>query len=139
LKLISQILDEFKAKTSDQERIAVLRKYPTELKTLLRATFHPNIKFVFNALPAFKPWDEKPGTAYITIPQVMKKIYLFEQGNPKAPANLSIQRKTEILVEFLKNMEVAETEILRGLFAKELNVPHLTYKLVKTAFPDILP
>jgi len=138
MKLVSKIFDEFRKCSSDNQRISLLRKHPTELKTLLRATFNPNIKFYFNSLPQFKIWDEKPGTAYVSMLEFMKKIYLFEQMNPKAPPNLSIQRRTEILKGLLEGMEPQEIEIIRGLFVKDLNVPHLTYKLVKEAFPDIL-
>jgi hypothetical protein len=106
---------------------------------VLRGTFHPNVKYVFDEIPAYKDSLTPPGMGYTNIHQELDRVYLYEMNNPRVSPNLSLDRKKYLLVQSLEAMEKRESEIYAGMLSKRLPVKGLTYKLVAEAFPDLLP
>ena len=140
-KNMYEIFDEFSKATDKESRKKVLRQNSSDtLKKVLRAAFHPNIKFYIKQVPQnYKPSIMKPGMADYKMINVINKIYLFELGNPKTPANMSDTKRDKLLIPFLEGMEAREANVLIGMMFKTLDVRFLTYSLVKEVFPDIIP
>ena len=136
---VYEILDDFEKQKTTEEKKAVLRKYDSfALRMTLRAAMHPQIKFVFEEIPAYKQSYAPPGLGYGTLHQVFDKIYIFEEGNPKAPAGLTLQRRKEILVQLMENLENREAQVFEAILMKKLKIKGLTPKLVEEVFPGLL-
>ena len=139
MKLISEIFDEFEAAPSRQGRIEVLHKNVSyALREVLRGAFHPDIRFVIDKVPYYKPSDAPPGLGYTSIHQELGRAYLFEEGNPKVSPNLSYDRKEQVLIQILEALEKREAEIYMNMLLKNLKIKGLDSKIVREAFPDLL-
>jgi hypothetical protein len=139
MKNLYEIFDEFEAAPSRQGRIEVLRNNAGyALREVLRGAFHPNIKFVIDKVPYYKPSDAPPGLGYTSIHQELGRAYLFEEDNPKVSPNLSYQRKEQVLIQILEALEKREAEIYMNMLLKNLKIKGLDSKIVREAFPDLL-
>ena len=139
LRNIYEIFDEFGKAETKEDRIAILKKHDSrDLRRVLRAAFHPNIKFFLTKFPYYKPHITSPGTGD-PIGHLMNKIYLFERGNPKAPSALSDHKRMLLLIQYLEGLEDKEAVIVINMMLKNLKVPYLTYRIVRETFPEILP
>ena len=138
VKNMYEIFGEFEKAATKADKIQVLDKnlsYP--LRCVLRANFHPNIRFVIDKLPDYKPSDSPIGMGYMNMGNVIEKIYLFEKDNPRVSTNLTLERKTLLLVQILESLEAKEAEIFGAMILKKIKVKGLTAAIVKEAIPDI--
>jgi hypothetical protein len=139
-KLIYEIFEEVEERASRKDKIAVLRyNNNIALRTILQATFHPDIVFSVSAIPAYRPSDAPIGLGYISIDQELGRLYLFERNNPKYNPALTEKRKTEILIQILEAMEHKEAKVFENMLLKKQPAKGLTYALVKEAFPGLIP
>ncbi len=140
MKNVYEILEEVEKASSKSDKINVLRQNSTyALKSVLKGAFDPRVEFTFTEIPEYKPDDAPPGLGYSTIHQELSRMYLFEKNNPKVPPTLSEQRKKEILIQILESLEEKEAKVLANMLMKKVDAKGVNYKLVKEAFPDILP
>lgn len=138
-KNLYEVFDEFERAQTKEERINVLRRNVSySLRSVLRGTFDPNVQFVFEKVPYYKPSDAPIGLGYTSIHQELGRVYLFEANNPRVSPDLSMQRKEQILIQILEALESREAEIFMNMILKKQKVKGLTFDLVKEAFPDIL-
>lgn len=139
MKNIYEILDEVAVAPDDDARKVILfynNNYA--LRCVLRATFHPDIKFVFDKVPLYKPSDAPKGLSDTTLHTQINKIYLFEVGNPRIDPNLTFERKEKLLIQILESLEAKEAVVFMNTLLKDLKVPGLTRELVEAVFPDLL-
>lgn len=139
-KLIYEIFDEFEKASKKEEKINILRNNSTyALREILRGTFNPNIKFTVERVPYYKPSDAPAGMGYTSINQELGRAYLFEENNPRVDPNLSQDRKEKILTQILEALEKREAEVFMNMLLKKQKVKGLDAKIVKEAFPDLIP
>lgn len=139
-KNLYEVFDEFQAATTREDKIAVLRRNKSyALECVLRGTFHPNIRYVVDEVPKYRPSDSPPGMGYSSIALELDRIYLLEKNHPKTPPAITDKRRLDILIQMLESIEAREAEILAGMVMKRLPVQGLTYKLVQEAYPGLLP
>lgn len=139
-KTLSELLSEFAKLKKHDDRINFLRNHNSlSLATLLQCTFHPNIKFIEGIIPEFKPSEVPGGMGYANLHTELIRTYLFIKDNPMSPATLSNARRKEILVQILENLEAPEANLYLGMMNKNLKIRGLTHKVVKEAFPSLLP
>ena len=140
-KNIYEVFDDFRKSKNKSERIAVLRNNDSfALRNVLLGTFHPNAKFAIKDIPEWKRDDDLPaGMSYNNMTQVLDKIYLFMENNPRTPAGLTDKRRTEILLQLLESLEPKEADVFIGILKKDQKVPYLTEALVNEAFEGLLP
>lgn len=140
MKNLYEVFDEFEKAPDRQSKINVLRNNRSyAMECILRGTFHPQIKYVFDEMPAYNDSLSPPGLGYTSIHQELDRVYLYEQNNPRTAPTLTLDRKKYLLVQALEAMEKRESEIFAGMLMKRLPVKGLTYKLVAEAFPGLLP
>ena len=140
MKNLYEVFDEFEKAPNRQAKIDVLRNNRTyALECVLRGTFHPQIKYVFDKIPNYNNSLSPPGLGYTHIHQELDRVYLYEQNNPRVAPTLTLQRKEYLLTQTLEAMEGREAAIFAGMLTKRLPVKGLTYKLVEEAFPGLLP
>lgn len=136
-KLYTEILDEFDAALSRQEKIAVLRKYGNaRFKDFLLGAFHPQIQFDVN-IPNYRPAIEPAGLNFSYIDSEMPRLYRFITNHPKRSQNLSPEKQTALLLVVLESLHKDEAELFIKMLKKDLGVKWLTPKLINDAFPDL--
>jgi hypothetical protein len=139
MKNVYEIFEEVSKTNSKNEKMQILRNNATyALKNVLKGTFDPNISFVFDKIPEYKPSDAPPGLGYSSIHQELGRVYLFEKNSPKVSPSLTMKRKEEILIQMLESLEKREAEVFANMLLKKQRVKGLTYNLVKETFPDLL-
>ena len=107
------------------------------LKELLKYAFHPDIKFLLPAgAPPYKtvgsPAEYNPTYLYPNI----RKLYLFVEGGNEG---LTPLRREQLFVQMLEELHPKEAEVILQVKDKKLKYRGLTYKLVKSTFPDLIP
>lgn len=140
MKNLYEVFDEFEKAPNRKDKIEVLRTNKSyALECVLRGTFHPNIRYVFDEVPKYTKSLAPAGLGYTSIHQELDRVYLFEENNPRVAQSLTLDRKKVILSQMLESMEEKEAAIFAGMLMKRLPVKGLTYKLVAEAFPGLLP
>ena len=135
---IPLIFEDVAAANSIKARKKVLLENESnQLKELLKYAFHPDIKF---ALPPGKPPYKTIGSPDEYNPTYLypniKKFYLYIEGGHDGLTQL---RREQLFVQMLESLHPKEAEVVIQIKDKKLNYRGLTYKLVKTTFPEILP
>ena len=135
---IPLIFEDVAAANSIKSRKKVLLENESKpLKEILKYAFHPDIKF---ALPPGKPPYKTIGSpdeynpTYL-YPNIIK-FYLYIEGGHDGLTQL---RREQLFVQMLEGLHPKEAEVVIQIKDKKLNYRGLTYKLVKTTFPEILP
>jgi hypothetical protein len=135
---IPLIFEDVAAANSIKARKKVLLENESnQLKELLKYAFHPDIKF---ALPPGKPPYKTIGSPDEYNPTYLypniRKFYLYIEGGHDGLTQL---RREQLFVQMLESLHPKEAEVVIQIKDKKLNYRGLTYKLVKTTFPEILP
>ena len=135
---IPRIFEDVSAASSFEARRKVLLENESNpLKDLLKYAFHPDIKFALpSGAPPYKtvgsPDEYNPTYLYPNI----KKFYLYIEGGHDGLTQL---RREQLFVLMLESLHPKEAAVVIQVKDKKLNYRGLTYKLVKTTFPEILP
>jgi len=138
VRSIPAIFEEIASAKSFEARQKVLKDNESNpLKDLLRYAFHPDIKFALpNGDPPYKcvgsPDEYNPTYLYPNI----KKFYLYIEGGHDG---LTPLRREQLFVNMLEGLHPKEAKVVLQVKDKKLKFRGLTYKLVKTTFPEILP
>ena len=135
---IPLIFEEVAASNSIEARKKVLLENESNpLKEILKYAFHPDIKF---ALPPGKPPYKTIGSPDEYNPTYLypniRKFYLYIEGGHDGLTQL---RREQLFIQMLESLHPKEAEVVIQVKDKKLNYRGLTYKLVKTTFPEILP
>jgi hypothetical protein len=85
----------------------------------------------------YKVPDTLPGISHAKLSTELRRLYLFQKGNPTAE-RLTKQKQKELLLQLLESIEPREAEVVIGIFNKDLGVRGLTLKFVQEVFPNIL-
>ena len=138
IRSIPLIFEDVAAANSIKARKKVLLENESNpLKELLKYAFHPDIKF---ALPPGKPPYKTIGSPDEYNPTYLypniRKFYLYIEGGHDGLTQL---RREQLFVQMLESLHPKEAEVVIQIKDKKLNYRGLTYKLVKTTFPEILP
>jgi len=139
MKNIHEIFDEFELANSDNKRIEVLRTNHSEtLLEVLKLAFHPGYQWLVTEMPdTYKVPDTLPGVSHARLSTELRRLYLFQKGHPTAE-KLHPQKRKELLTQLLESLEPRETEVIMGIFNKDLGVRGLTVKFVRDYIPSIL-
>jgi len=137
--LFSEIFQEFSKCRARDKRVEVLRKYGDNRWFLefLNYAFNPRIQFDIDNIPNYKPAVEPAGLNYASLTNEIRRLYIFIIGHPKRTGKLDAKREARILHTLLSSLHRDEAELLVKLFAKKLEVPYLSARLVKEAFPQL--
>ena len=135
---IPRIFEEVAAANSIKARKEVLLENESNpLKEILKYAFHPDIKF---ALPPGKPPYKTIGSPDEYNPTYLypniRKFYLYIEGGHDGLTQL---RREQLFIQMLESLHPKEADLVIQIKDKKLNYRGLTYKLVKTTFPEILP
>jgi hypothetical protein len=141
MKNIYEIFDDFEIADTKQERLNVIEQNLSPLLVeVLRLTFHPAFQWKVKSFPEnyITNWDKSGGLSECQLNTELRKLYLFQSGNPTAEG-LTPRKQNELLIQLLESLEPREAEVVMGIFRKDQGVEGLTYEFVKEAFPDLIP
>lgn len=140
VKNIYEILDEFEQATTKEDRIRTLQENSSpHFRQVLMFALDPKYQFYIKEFPKdYVPPDTFPGIRYAGIESEIRRSYLFLKGSETADI-LTEEKRNQILVQLLESFEPREAVVFVNMLKKNLQVKHLTYKLVKEALPDLLP
>jgi len=134
-----EILNQINNSTSKEEVINILTHTSHNFREFLKLAFDPTIKFYPKAFPPnYKKPDTLPGVSFSDLNVEMKRIYLFQIGNPIADS-ITEEKRNILLLQMMESLEPEEATTLINLFNKNLKIKNLTYKLIKEVFPNLLP
>lgn len=134
-----EILNKINESPTKQEKVDVIKSAPHNFQQFLKYAFHPNIEFYTKEFPKeYKTPDTFPGISISDLNAEIRRIYLFEKGNPTADS-LSDEKRKILLIQLLESFEPEEATTLINMFNKNLKVKGLNYKLVKEIYPNLLP
>ena len=138
IKNIYEIFDELEAAPDAEAAKAILyyNMTPT-MRLVLRANFHPEIKFVIDEIPQYRENDSPIGLSETNMHKEIHRIYLFEENNPRVSPNLTLERKKEVLVQILEGLEAKEAKIYADMLMKRLNVKYLNRELIEQVVPGL--
>lgn len=141
MKNIYEVFDDFELAENKKDRMTVIENNLSKLLVqVLELAFHPNHQWLISEMPEEYrvPTDMLPGLSPQTLSTQIRKLYLFEKGNPAAEV-LTAEKRKQLLLQLLESIEPREAEVVIGILSKDLGVKGLTYKFVKEAFPNLLP
>ncbi len=136
---VAEVLDEVAAAKTRKERLEILAKNDCRaVRAILKAHFDQQIQFVnlgkkvtYVADPA--PFGHNPSTLHMEH----KKFYIFMEG--PSPAKLTVERRRQLLMQICEGLHPDEADIFYACIRKKLKRRGLTEKLVREAYPDLLP
>jgi hypothetical protein len=140
MKNMYEVFDEFEEAPSKKSKMETIQRNLSQLLIqVLELTFHPKYEWLVNEMPEdYKVPDTRPGISLCQLSTEIRKLYLFQKGNPTAES-LTDRKRHELLIQLLESLEPREAEVVIGIFKKDQGVKGLTYKFVKEAFPKLLP
>jgi hypothetical protein len=134
-----EILKKINESQTKEQKIEVIKSAPHNFRQFLKLAFDPNIEFYPKAFPKeYKTPDTFPGISISDLNAEIRRLYLFERGNPTADS-LSEEKRTILLLQVLESFEPEEATVLMNMFNKNLKIKGLNYKLVKEVYPELLP
>ena len=126
--IFSEVLDKVhKAKTKDQ-KVKILREHNTPaLRSVLKSSFDPNIKWVLpeGEVP-YRKNDAPIGTEHTTLATESSKLWHFIKGGDGQTPQW---KKEQMFVQMLEGLHQTEAELLINAKDKKL---HQVYKGVST-------
>lgn len=136
-----EVFDDFENARNKKERMDVIGKNLTQtLYDVLRLTFHPEFQWFITEIPdEYRIQnDSLPGISRTQLSTEIRKLYLFQKGNPNAE-KLTPAKRNQLLCQLLEALEPREAEVVMGIMRKDQGVEGLDYKFVKEAFSNLLP
>jgi hypothetical protein len=135
-KCIAEIIKSCCDLKTIEEKVRFLQSNDNPiLKTILKCVFDPKIIFLLpEGSPPYKPSEylDLEGRLYSET----RKLYLFvEGGNP----NLSKFKREMLFIQLIESLDKRDAELLIAVKDKKLPFKGITEKIVRAAYPDLLP
>jgi len=137
LPAISTILKEASEIKNRNDRIQFLRTHHpnTLLKTLLKYVYDPNISFALP--PGSPPYKECEAVDNENmLYNEARRLYLFLEGGN---SDLNEIRRETLFIQLLESIDPDDAKLLIAVKDKKLPYKGITEKVVREAFPKLLP
>jgi hypothetical protein len=145
---VHEILDKVAKEASVKQKVKILQSYDSpSIRAVLRGAYDPAIRWVVpNTRPPYTPndaedWDLAPLQLGAEILKQINK-YVALRKNDQWVVSVKTQSQTHrenMFIEFIEGLHPTEVEVVFGMINRKLPYKGLTPKLVKDAFPDLLP
>lgn len=104
------------------------------LRTILQGCFHPNVKFLLpDTVPPYSEAD--PIGIETRLHSQVRKFDIFVEGG----RNVNQTKREMIFIETLESVHPEDAKILLNMVVKKDPYKGVTEKVVREAFPDLLP
>lgn len=104
-----------------------------DLKTLLKYTYHKDVKFDLpEGDPPYKEMETPENMGYNRLPREMRKFqYFFKESN------LNTIKREKLFIEVLETVSPEEAKLVLMVKNKKLTYKGITRKLVEEALPEL--
>jgi len=104
-----------------------------DLKTLLKYTYHKDVKFDLpEGDPPYKPMETPENMGHNRLPREMRKFqYFFKESN------LNTIKREKLFIELLETVSPEEAKLVLMVKNKKLTYKGFTRKLVEEALPEL--
>ena len=136
-----EILNQINSTDSKNEKKKIMLDNATPwFKQMLSIAFDPKYQFYVDKFPTnyIPPRDTAPGISYSDLQTELRRIYLFQKGDPVGDS-LSDEKRNQLLIQILESFEPNEAKVFVNMLCKDLKTKGLTPNLVKEVFPGLLP
>ena len=135
---VAEVLDDIASVKTRKERLAILAKFDCRaLRACLKAQFDSEIQFVDLGKKLVYETDDAPfGHNCSTLHMEFKKFHIFMEGPSR---NLTVERRRQLMCQICEALHPDEADIFYACVRKKLKYRGLTEKLVRDAYPDLLP
>tara|TARA_Y100000004_G_scaffold13116_1_gene14002 strand:- start:372 stop:821 length:450 start_codon:yes stop_codon:yes gene_type:complete len=134
MKYISEIFKDLASIDSFSERVKYIRRWSTpQLQKTLRYAFDKSLVRDVQEIPEYKEDDSPIGMSYNNTMTASRLYYMFFNGEMKDEG-----KRNRRLVGLLETTNKEEADIIKQVVLQNLNMKHLTEKLVRKAFPHLL-
>ena len=135
-KSLYEVLEECSKGKTVEDRVGLLQKNGSApIQTILKYALDPSIKFLLpDTDPPYKPTDflDQENMLYMEL----RRLYLFvEGGNP----NLTKLKRENLFIQLLESIDKNDAVLMCHVKNKTLPFKELTAKVVRKAFPELLP
>ena len=144
-----EILKKVEDEKSIKEKVKILQTYDSPpVRAVLRGAYDPTIKWLVpNTKPPYTPndaedWDLAPMRLDAEIFKQVKNFVCRLQPNGTWGRGTRMESQSlreQLFIQLVEGLHPTETEIVFGMIKRKLPYKGLTPKLVKNAFPDLLP
>lgn len=134
--LVYEVLDQVEKLRSNKEKVEFLRKHDTgALRDVLRGSLDDRIVWLLpDTPPPYKP--NRPESVPSSLVRECVNLAYFVKGG-KGP-NMSQGRREKMFIGLLEAIHPKDASLVIDMVAKKAP-KSVNYKLVKEAFPDLLP
>ena len=133
-KQIHEILDEFEAALTRNEKLRVLQNNNSDvLREVLYYTFQPDIEWAIKEPVERRSDTHMDDFGYTSMEYALRKLYLFH-----ASKVLPEEKRKILLIQTLEGMDNKEAEVYQNMILKDLKIEGLTSAIVEEAFPGLL-
>jgi hypothetical protein len=133
---LAEILGKVSNGSTPKDRVNLLREYGSPaLAALLSLAYDPRIVWLLPKGEApYKPNKlvDQEGVLYSEL----RKMYLFIEGGHDT---IKQPKREFLFVELLENLAPADAELMVAVKDKKLPFKNITPKIVREAFPGLLP
>lgn len=138
IKNIYEVIEEINTAKSQKAAKEILEKNMSyAMRCVLRANYNPNVKFVIDKIPTYRPDDSPPGMGVSTMHMEINRLYLFEENNPRVSPNLTLERKKQLLIQILEGLESREAKVFADMILKRIKLKYLDREAIQEMFPDL--
>jgi hypothetical protein len=104
-----------------------------DLKTLLKYTYHKDVKFDLpEGDPPYKEMETPENMGHNRLPREMRKFqYFFKESN------LNTIKREKLFIELLETVSPEEAKLVLMVKNKKLTYKGITRKLVEEALPEL--
>ncbi len=133
--LISEVLKKVNNAKTKAEKIKVLREHNSQgLRTVLKSSFDPKIKWIFpEGVVPFKQNESPEGEQHTRLELESRKLFRFIQGGDNKTPQF---KKENMFIQMLEGLHKSEAELLIWAKDKELHKHYkgLSSVVVRDAF-----
>ena len=135
---VYEILDKVSSAKTRKEKIALLQQNDVmPLRDVLQGTFDSRIQW--NLPEGTVPYNPAPQESHpTTLLREHKRFKFFVKGF-KESTRLNPIKRERMFLELLEGVHPRDAEVLVEMINKKTSVKGLTIKLVKEAYPDLIP
>jgi Family of unknown function (DUF6433) len=134
---VAETLEKISKMSRRADRLAELQKHKgnAAMLTVLQGAFDPRIEWLLpEGVPPFKR-NDLPDLESVLYAEI-RKVYLFVKGGND---NLKPLRRESLFIQLLESLAPADADLLCAIKDKKMPYKGIDAKLVKEAFPGLLP
>jgi hypothetical protein len=138
---VSEIFEKVEKANNEDAIKQILRENQNnaDLLRVLTLVFDPNVKFNVKKIPDYKKLTGPVDYSIMGFNEAVRKTYIFIEGDTRAPNTITEKQRENLLIQILESLVEAEAKVYADMIMKKVSPKNLTYSVVKSTFPNLVP